>query len=704
MGEGLPEDDALIEQRLLDRPVASLRDIQYTYGALSDLAAPVDHEYATFLTPAQFEGQVDMSDEEDKQGRVIVAYADLSDPNQPSVDRVEPIKYRKSLRPKLAHARKSSYWKRDFSITFQTGNCSGNKGPEDFMEYRFTEWPEQVNDEELIDVVGEDGKEIVDALAKLGEDDEVMDTVRNRVVEIDPDLPVLMTVRVRLDKGGDYIWPGDVEAFNEVLKYRKTTDYRESKQHKGMSSGSGAAKTSGSGIDMVTGEGTELVGGTEDPLNYYRIKQVECFPGMHVENSWLSHPVSAETALLINNSDALVDVCDSSSGRFTVYHLPYFTGKMSADDARLLKVILADIGDSVTNGSALGHIYLENPENDGTGEYRRRLRFYTIVLHQYQNKRYRVYAEEPAAMAQPVFDLAEAHNAELRHGVFGGTGLPTVDSATITSDDDEARFRLINTGISEPDRVDSVAAGQYLAETLPRFEDTSSRDPLPALMTAVHSGEPLPESELLQLYAKRLAAEERGAEDEGYFKKVAVAQYAQLRALSRAGLLDGTTYHDTMSEDNTDTSRTILTDVDNDEISRVEKLEAFIESSPHLDKSDDRRAAFLLGALVGRLSRHQSNSRGVSHTIRQKYPVSRITVDRAREAFAEVIDLNNTYSDADDIGGLMFEAYVTRLTDALGRQSIDEWSMDEATLKIDYGHGLAYGLTDNTKKNPKSDD
>jgi hypothetical protein len=30
--------------------------------------------------------------------------------------------------------------------------------------------------------------------------------------------------------------------------------------------------------------------------------------------------------------------------------------------------------------------------------------------------------------------------------------------------------------------------------------------------------------------------------------------------------------------------------------------------------------------------------------------------------------------------------------------------MEEATLKVDYGHGLAYGLTDNTKKNPENDD
>jgi len=704
MSEELPEDDGLIAQRLLDRPVASLRDIQYTYGLLSDLAAPVDHEYATFLTPAQFEGQIDMDDEEAKQGRVIVAYVDLSDPDEPSVDRVEPVKYRKSLRPKLAHARKSSYWGRDFSVTFQTGGSAGTDRLADYMKWRFTEWPVQVESETVEELSGESGRAIVEALEALGEDAEAMETVHERVVEIDPDPPVLMTVRVRLDEGGDYLWPGEVGVFNDLLKYRKTADYRESKQHKGMSAGSGPATASGSGIDMVSGESSELVGMAEDPLNYYRVKQVECFPGLHIENSWLSHPVSAETALLIENSEDLVDACSSSRGRFAVYHLPYLAGEMTADDARLLNAILTDIGDGVTDGSVLRHFYDEAPEEDSSDGYRRRLRFYTVVLHQYQNKRYRVYAEEPAAMAQPVFDLAEAHNAELRRGVFGGAGLPTADSTASTSDDDGIPFRLINTGMSEPDRVDGVATGQYLAETLPRYDDTSSRDPLPALMTAVHSGEPLPENELLQLYAERLAAEGRENEREEYFEEVAAEQYAQLRALSRAGLLDGTTYHDTMTEDNTDTSRTILADVDSDEISRVEKLDAFIEASPHLDESDDRRAAFLLGALIGRLSRHQSNSRGVSHTIRQKYPVSRITVDRAREAFAEVIDLNNTYSDADDIGGLMFEAYVTRLTDALGRQSIDEWSMDEATLKVDYGHGLAYGLTDNTKKNPENDD
>jgi len=699
MSEKLPEDDDLIEQRLLDRPVASLRDIQYTYGVLDELADPVDHKYATSLTPEEIERGIDMDDEKDKQGRVIVAYVDLSDSDVPSVDHIEPVKYRQSLRPKLAHARISGDWSRDFSITFQTGGGAGTDRLADYMEWRFTKWPVEVDMGVVEDLADETGEEIIQGLRNLGEADDKIESVRKRIKELDPDPPVLMTVRICINEGGDYLWPGEVEVFNELLKYRKTEGYHKSKQHDSMSIGSGDAISKGSGVDMVTGESTELVGVAEDPLNYYRPKQVECFPGMHVQNSWLSHPVSADTARLVDNSKDLVDACSSSRGRFTVYHLPYLTGEMIADDARLLTAILTDIGDDITDGSALSHFYRENPENDGAEGYRQRLRFYVIVLHDYKPTRDRVYAEEPAAMAQPVFDLAEAHNAELRHGVFGGAGLPTAET-----DDDEVLFRLINTGISEPDRVDTVATGQYLAETLPRYDDTSSRDPLPALVTAVHSGEPLSEDELLQLYAERLAAEERESDSEGYLEAVATEQYAQLRALSRAGLLDGTTYHDTMTEDNTDTSRTILADVDSDEISRVEKLDAFIEASPHLDKSDDRRAAFLLGALIGRLSRHQSNSRGVSHTIRQKYPVSRITVDRAREAFAEVIDLNNTYSDADDIGGLMFEAYVTRLTDALGRQSIDEWSMEEATLKVDYGHGLAYGLTDYTAKNPENDD
>ena len=704
MTEKLPQDDDLIEQRLLDRPVASLRDIQYTYGVLNELADPVDHEYATSLTPEEIEDGIDMDDEEDKQGRVIVAYVDLSDSDVPTVDRIEPVKYRKSLRSKLAHARISGDWSRDFSITFQTGGESGVNRLADYMEWRFTKWPVEVDDEVVENLADETGEEIIQGLRSLGEVDGKIESVRKRVKELDPDPPVLMTIRVRIREEGDYLWPGEVEIFNELLKYRKTEGYHESKQHDSMSIGSGDAISKGSGVDMITSESTELVGVAEDPLNYYRVKQVECFPGMHVENSWLSHPVSADTARLIDNSKDFVDDCSSSGGRFSVYHLPYLTGELTADDARLLTAILTDIGDDITDGSALSHFYHENPENDGTSGYRPRLRFYMIILDRYMNKRYRVYAEEPAAMAQPVFDLAEAHNAELRHGVFGGAGLPTTGSTVFTSDDDEVLFRLINTEIAEADRVDTVATGQYLAETLPRYDDTSSRDPLPALVTAVHSGEPLSEDELFHLYAERLAAEERESEREVYFKEVATEQYAQLRALSRAGLLDGTTYHDIMTKDDTDTSRTILADVDSDEISRVEKLDAFIEASPHLDKSDDRRAAFLLGALIGRLSRHQSNSRGVSHTIRQKYPVSRITIDRAREAFIEVIDLNNTYSDAEDIGGIMFEAYVTRLTDALGRQSIDGWSMEDATLKVDYGHGLAYGLTDNTTKNPENDD
>jgi CRISPR-associated protein Cas8b/Csh1 subtype I-B len=140
---------------------------------------------------------------------------------------------------------------------------------------------------------------------------------------------------------------------------------------------------------------------------------------------------------------------------------------------------------------------------------------------------------------------------------------------------------------------------------------------------------------------------------------------------------------------------------DDGEISRAEKLDRFIESSPHYRSEDDRRAAFLLGALVGKISSYQAARRGVSQTLRRQYPIDRMTATRAVDLVSAVLDRNNVYAQEDNID-LLYREYVERLVDALGASDTTDWvdTLDEATLKYDYGVGMAYGLTDRTDANP----
>ena len=108
---------------------------------------------------------------------------------------------------------------------------------------------------------------------------------------------------------------------------------------------------------------------------------------------------------------------------------------------------------------------------------------------------------------------------------------------------------------------------------------------------------------------------------------------------------------------------------------RDDRLAQFIDSHPALAEDEERRAAFLLGALVGRVAAYQ-NRRGISRTVIRQHPIDAMTRRRISTTLNKVLEKNAHYSEKDEKAGmLMNDRYITRLSDIVNRRTPEEWSL-----------------------------
>jgi CRISPR-associated protein Cas8b/Csh1 subtype I-B len=132
---------------------------------------------------------------------------------------------------------------------------------------------------------------------------------------------------------------------------------------------------------------------------------------------------------------------------------------------------------------------------------------------------------------------------------------------------------------------------------------------------------------------------------------------------------------------------------------REDRLVQFISSHPSLDKDEERRAAFLFGALVGRVAAWQ-NQKGISRTVIRQHPIDAMTRRRFSTALSKVLEKNATYSDdSESAGMLMNDRYITRLNDIIHRRPPEDWSLSTDDLRMHYGLGLTYGKNDTSLGN-----
>lgn len=733
--------DDVLRSRTLDRPPTNLRDIEYLYGTLYTLATAGEGEYDPYLTP---DAAADLIGEANS---LIVVNVDLSGPTQ-QFDSVEVMDYTHDLVDPVAHCKYSAARGMDHSISHQSSK-SGNL-PHQLALYaqeRLARWP---TDPLVREVANEHPEgDIIQRLGAFADNERVMDEVYNdtisalaaagvfdspedsseeqvdvptvlqrfraaetkderEVVMADVDsegyvdeLPALITVRIKTDPDGDYRWPGDFDVLQEAMKTRRLGKFRSKNE---------ADNSSGHGFDYITGDAARVVGTPEDPLKYYLSLQTERFPNFDADESWRNHPLSEDAALRILKSDEFIDAClyTGFGGRnLRVYYLPYFVGEPTVEKDRVLYRILAELTET------------DEPEKppliqayNASGELRDDLRFVTIIVLYQHNERIDVVGEGMSrALVYPV-ELANAHHRVLG-GEFFGTDGPFQTTET---------HPLLD---PETDLFDAVATGRYPYYTFSDHEETSpmSNPVVDAFYTSV-SGEPLNVATVLDEFVA--AIDDYDTQEYGFPTSLLTAQLAQLVALSQTGLLSSTRdveqpflqFTDTTSttqhmpnnnnnpldeaEDDSTDQQTAPDELALDEGApaaddlsardrREKRLQQFLDAHPPLRDDAERRAAFILGALVGHLSNYQRWD-GKHRTLADRHQITHLTKSNIKNVASNVLQKNKTYATESGYGMLMFGELTSRLMDTMQRRDPEEWALSVDDIRWHYGLGIAYGL------------
>ncbi|WP_058365097.1 type I-B CRISPR-associated protein Cas8b/Csh1 [Haloparvum sedimenti] len=676
-------DDDELAGELPDRPISSLRDLQYLYGRLYTLATAGGGEYASYLTP---EKSTDLFGEPES---LAILRVDLSG-DEPRLDPERPVEFRQYTRDDVeavAHSWYNAARGFDHSITHRTG---AGKEPEKVAEYLHQRLSYWAADDVIQDAVTdhEDGW-IVEALATLGDRDgteeAIVDAVRKR---IDGSTTALTTVAVKLDPDGDYELPGacGTDVFNEAMRTRKRS--------KLVSKGT-ATNSVGDAVDLVTGRKGRTVGTAEDPLNYFLGKQLEKFPGLDPDEAWRSHPVSEDVAVTLMNASTFVDACSYYTLESNIYYLPYFFGRPTPKDARDLYWMLYNVAEE-GDLTPVEQVYKQYTHENSQIANAERLQFYVAAVLQHQTKRYDVFGDNMNASLMSPVDLAREHASVLASWAFDDDArlphpdvrpaLPTFDNWPLLREDVETL-------------VGTIAGGAYFRTTfgVPDDDDTVSADDLriQALVAALTGGS-IPVERLLEEYVDRLIEET----DEEFPTVYVAMQHAQLSALAAADLLAGDDEPLTKAPNyatpqmTNDTPLRARTDGGSTAVKRAQKLEQFLTETPALSPDNpQRRGGFLLGVLVGQVSSYQQSSENRSTTLIDQYSIKSVTGSKIERLAGDVLDKNVVYSRENRMSSTMYAEVVDELVETLPRAEAEGgWEIDTSELRYYYALGVAYGM------------
>ncbi|WP_423751727.1 type I-B CRISPR-associated protein Cas8b/Csh1 [Salinirarus marinus] len=693
-------EDELADE-LPDSPIGSLRDVQYLYGKLYTLATTGGGDYAPYLTPDAASDIIDTDDS------LVVVRVDLSgdESRLAADDERGPVwvtRYSDDLVEKVAHCKYPAARGIDHSVTHQAGR---NSGPEKLARYakeRLTKWARDDVVAEAADA-HEDGW-IIDALAEIGADEDALDAIEDALTTAlgGESATALLTVKVRLDADEAYRWPGELDVFAEAMRRRKLSK---------LVTKNGADDSSGDATDLVTGEPARTVGTSEDPQNYFLGKQLETFPGLDVEEAWRTHPISEDAAVTVMNADTFVEACTYRTFGAKVYYLPYVWGRFSAANAHDLYELLYLATTEEDDLTPVERAYRERDELFGDAE----LRFYVSAVMPHQMSRYDVFGETLNGRLLYPKELAVTHDrlvrnaAAFRSETEWTAPLPTHENWALLAGDDG--------------RLHSVATGWYFYQTFAEREDddADADDPRIQALVAVLSGDAISVETVLEEYVDRIVDEETDQDVEGFPSFRVAGQFAQLCALAtdELGLLTTTdegkepiAREPTYEEHTMEIQHELLAADGGDPAA---KLDSFIEDTPALARdadaphNDQRRGAFLLGALVGEIGSYQEYDQDRSTTLVDQFPVKSITSSRIKKVTQETIGKTLTYTRQEKKSGRSYpgtkaEHVVERLREAILRPDPDEWTLDTDDLRFYYALGVTYGMNDHPDWNSAETD
>jgi len=694
--ETYPEE-ALADE-LPDTPIGSLRDVQYLYGKLYTLATTGGGEYAPYLTPDAASDLVDTDDS------LIVVRVDLSgDEPKLAGDERGPVwvtRYTEEIIQKVSHCKYPAARGIDHSVTHQAGKNSSAEKLARYAKERLTKWAK----DGVVVETAEDHEQgwVVEQLSQLGDNEQVLSTIEERVeTELGGEsATALLTVQVKIEKDEDYRWPGEVDIFLDAMRERKISKLVTKNK---------ADDSSGAAIDLVTGESSRTVGTSEDPQNYYLGKQLEKFPGLDIEEAWRAHPLSEDAAITVMKAEAFVEACTYRTLGAKVYYLPYYFGKSTPEKVYKLYTLLYNTVEADGDLTPIERAYLDQRDKEKSEA---QLRFYVSAVMPHQMSRYDVFGETLNGQLVYPKELAFTHNRLVENSSAFKTNtdwtapLPTNENWSLLSTEDTM--------------LNSVSTGWYFVQTCAEREDdeADADDPRIGFLINILSGEPISVETLLNEFVTRIIDEETPSSDDDFddFPSLLVAsQFAQLCALADSKLTllktdDPAKQPITEEPAYEDLAMSVpeeLRIIPDGGHPADEKLESFIKNTPALapDSSgsgtvtNQRRGAFLLGALVGDIGSYQEYSENRSTTLVDQYPVQSISRSRIKKVTQETIAKTLTYTrqekkEKGSYPGTKAEHIVERLREAILDPDPEEWEIDTNDLRFYYALGVTYGLND----------
>jgi hypothetical protein len=707
------EDTDDIEEVLLDRPMASLYDVAYLYGELHSLNTakqydvPIDDRYVERMT---HESRTGYYEQEVGMFSVLVdltgdspTLGEAGELDERPDDDVSPFVAESLDREKMLRVGFSRQGSRAAGHNMSLAH-DVSKSSEDCAKYVKQLFDRWAASDSVADVAGDhDDGWILESLKQLGEDDGLMNTIDDSVEDairetFGDEFSGVLSVRLKLPATDEYVYPGEVEVLNEAMLYRWI--------EKRMRSYSAADDASGDGRGLITGNTGEVFGLSDSPLQRYKGKMAEKFPNLVVDESWQQRPLTAEAAFAVTSGTPLLESFVQILGDDTVaYYVPYVP-EPTVEQAVALYELAMEAADN--SGAAVGVI--EDAATDPVNPLYDNLQIHYVAAYTPGNKR-KFIEEEPCVDPHRVRAIQRAHTDVLTDGLVSPDGdrpplFPSPPYGRLTDDGgDEQGSKYLRTNAPV---VTGVLTGGYFQSTFRHQSTDEDRDDhgttdlrAEVTSTALTSDDYIDPDWLLAQYAPRLISEQRNVFENGNElpESLLTRQYVQMQALARAGVLG-----DASSDD----SRTIpaSTEImsDTTEFSdRDDRLEQFINSHSALAEDKERRAAFLLGALVGRVAAYQSQN-GISRTVIRQHPIDAITRRRISTTLSKVLEKNANYSDDDENAGmLMNDRYITRLNDILNRRTPEKWSLSTDDLRMHYGLGLTYGKNDTTLNNGDED-
>jgi CRISPR-associated protein Cas8b/Csh1 subtype I-B len=680
-GPTLEDFEAAIEEYWHDRSPAGFEDVMALYGLLAVAEAG-----------GELYGSASKLDPFVDDGRLITINIDLTG-DTPKVETPSVDVFRREDIPRLGYAHKSSGRGAKYSLT-QIGSKNGNdaSGVISTVLGRIRSWTTQ---DSVQSVLGEDGHPdawLIETLDEVFHAEspsyERLQTELQDLLPSDDSIPTVMTVRFKFgdqlqgvtDDTAGWIWPGDIEILNEAMRRYATVN--------AANKNLGSDTSEGESTGVVSGQSERVVGTPESPLGVFSVKHPDAQPGLRRDQSWRNYPVGADTAMLFNKGQDLIEECVLRRGGLETYTLPYFAGELTAQKAQTLYGAIQSLDTDSEydefDAAPMTRVTFaltehENEEIQALAE--RELRFYTVTMPISDDKN--IIAEEPAATQYWVSELAdaliEAADGPTMDPSRGGfAAYPNWPLLDFPSDTTTARKYAFNT-IAYHDFTDAAF----------RRRDEEGDDFRRIADSRLISGTPLDASMLFDEYLARYSDEREGGELPPH--QIVVQQLVHLEALSRAGLLRGL---DVPIEPQTHMqSDTDETDLDTTSIPAIRqyRVESFLDRPLFNDTA--RKAAALSGVLIGQVSWHQENQRGVGRPLDSTTSGDQLTPNGLENALitalekAKVYALDSEYSSDRD---LLFPETVDRLLECTEAMPTD-WDVERGELRFCYVLGHAHG-------------